>query len=95
MITKQEILNKLPTFAEGLKVRSRDEENLGKVVDVGDNFFGIEKGIFFPQNFYARYEDIADIRDGVLYLNVSKDELSNWRSESYAGWNQADQINAG
>jgi uncharacterized protein (TIGR02271 family) len=54
---------------EGLVVRTADGEKLGRIVRCEQTSFVIEKGIFFPTDYVARYEDIAAVRDGEVYLN--------------------------
>jgi uncharacterized protein (TIGR02271 family) len=62
-------------IVEGAIVRSLDGEKLGKVIQCGSETFVIEKGFFFPKDYLCRYEDIADIRDGEIYLSRNRDEL--------------------
>jgi uncharacterized protein (TIGR02271 family) len=88
-------LSRFPGIREGLPVYSRDGESLGKVVGLSDDFIEIEKGLFFPKNFTVRYDDINDIRDDSVYLSLAANELSEWRSDAYVGWEQADRINTG
>lgn len=95
MISKQDVQSKYPEFTEGLKVRSLDDESLGKIVFVSDDYFVIEKGLFFPKDFAARYEDISDIRGDTVYLSLEKASLTDWKEPGYLGWNQIDQINQG
>jgi uncharacterized protein (TIGR02271 family) len=95
MLNRIEFLDRFPEFTEGQQVRSRDDENLGKVVSATDDSFMIEKGFFFPKDFVVRYSDISDVRDGVVFLNLDKTELENWREPSYEGWDQVDSINQG
>jgi uncharacterized protein (TIGR02271 family) len=60
---------------EGLKVRSSDGKNLGKVVSCGADTFIIEKGFFFPKDFTARYEQVADLREDEIWLGEAGDQL--------------------
>lgn len=53
---------------DGMKVRSSDGTNLGKVVGCGEETFIIEKGFFFPKDYTARYDQVAEIRDGEIWL---------------------------
>ena len=78
-----------------MPVYSNDGEKLGKVTNLGNDYFIVEKGFFFPKDFTLRYEDIQNVRDGSVYLAISKAELSDWREPSYAGWQQTEEINAG
>jgi uncharacterized protein (TIGR02271 family) len=94
-MTKSDLLRKYPHFAEGTKVRSRDNENLGKVLYSDENYFVIEKGLFFPKDFSISYDDVRDFTDGTAYLKLSKDELSEWKEPGYTGWRDIEDINAG
>lgn len=60
---------------EGMIVRSADGEKLGRVIACGEEAFQIEKGLFFPEDFVARYESIVDIRDGEVFLLEGRDAL--------------------
>src|SRR5512142_2773026 len=60
---------------EGMTVRSIDGEKLGKVVACRADEFVIEKGFFFPKDYLARYQDVADVRDGEVMLRGSSAEL--------------------
>jgi uncharacterized protein (TIGR02271 family) len=60
---------------EGLKVRSSDGTSLGKVVSCGVDTFVIEKGFFFPKDFTARYDQVADLRSDELWLSEPGDQL--------------------
>lgn len=95
MANKRDVKQKFPEFTEGLKVRSRDDESLGKIVFVSDDYFVIEKGLFFPKDFTVRYDDISDMRGDTVYLGLDKESLTDWREPGYLGWNQVDQINQG
>lgn len=53
---------------EGMVVRAADGEKLGKVVRCDQEGFIVEKGIFFPRDYIARYADVTDVRDDEIYL---------------------------
>lgn len=91
----QKVLGHLIGRLVGMKVKSRDGEDLGKVIVAEEDYFSIEKGFFFPKDFNARYEDITDISDGEIYLNLSKSDIEPWSQPSYAGWSQVSEINEG
>jgi uncharacterized protein (TIGR02271 family) len=59
----------------GMKVRSSDGEKLGKVVSCDSGGFIIEKGFFFPKEYSARFDQVADYREGELWLTEAADEL--------------------
>lgn len=64
---------------EGMTVRSMDGHKLGTVIYCGDADFQVEKGLFFPKEYTASYDDIAEIKDGELYLGRSSFELAEGR----------------
>ena len=95
MLKKIESLEKYPNLHEGLRVKTSDGDDVGKIVQLNDNFFVLEKGIFFPKEFTARYEDIRDVEDDTLYLYQTSGELSPWREEEYQGWAQTTDLESG
>jgi len=67
---------------EGAEVRSSDDEKLGKVVAFENNFIVVEKGFFFPTDYYIPTSAIASADDDTIYLSVGKDQALN------SGWDQ-------
>jgi len=67
-------------ISEGAQVRSADEEKLGKVIAVQQGYLVVEKGFFFPTDYYIPTSAIANYDGDTVYLNVGKDEAmsSNW-----------------
>jgi uncharacterized protein (TIGR02271 family) len=68
---------------EGMVVRSADGEKLGKVFAVGDDAFHIEKGLFFPKDYVARFSDVTDIRDGEIILAHGRESLRSADDASF------------
>jgi len=62
---------------EGTEVYGSDGDKVGKVVAVTDRYFVVEKGFFFPNDYYIPLSAVSTYDDGKLYLNVSKDEALN------------------
>jgi uncharacterized protein (TIGR02271 family) len=62
-------------LVEGMAVYSADGTKLGKIIELGASQFQIEKGIFFPKDYVARYDDIQDVREGAVYLALAQDGL--------------------
>jgi uncharacterized protein (TIGR02271 family) len=60
---------------EGMEVRTRDDEKLGKIVRCGEADFEIEKGFFFPKEYLASFDDVHEVREDVVILAISADEL--------------------
>lgn len=64
-----------------MKVRDRDGERLGKVARRIDGRFIVEKGFLLPREIAARPDQIAEIRDGVIWMRETGAQLE---AESYA-----------
>jgi uncharacterized protein (TIGR02271 family) len=60
---------------EGMTVYSADGTKLGKITEAQDASFFIEKGFFFPKEYVARYDEIADIRGDEVFLRGSDEIL--------------------
>jgi len=67
---------------EGAEVRSADDEKLGKVVAIEGNFIVVEKGFFFPTDYYIPTSAVSSADDNTVYLSVGKDQALN------SGWDQ-------
>jgi hypothetical protein len=63
-------------FHTGMAVHSLDGKDLGKIIDLDSDRFTIEKGWFFPKEYIARFDDIADVREDDVYLAVTSDTLA-------------------
>jgi len=77
---------------EGTTVYAADGDKVGKVTAIGSNYFVVEKGFFFPTDYYVPTSAIASADDDGdnIYLNVSKDATltSGWHVQpTDAGWN--------
>jgi uncharacterized protein (TIGR02271 family) len=67
---------------EGMKVHSRDGDDLGKIVQCTDESFVIEKGLFFPKDYTTRYDYVTDVREpDDVFISLSKDDLAKGRGE--------------
>jgi len=67
---------------QGAEVRSADDEKLGKVIAVEGNYLVVEKGFFFPTDYYIPASAISSANDDTIYLSVGKDQALN------SGWDQ-------
>ncbi|MDP9359507.1 MAG: DUF2171 domain-containing protein, partial [Chloroflexota bacterium] len=61
------------TFAEGTDVVGADGEKVGTVVAVHQNYVVVEKGFFFPTDYYIPISAIANADGNTITLNVTKD----------------------
>lgn len=87
--------SRLPGLADGMPVQCRDGEKLGKITDLGDDYFVVQKGFFFPRDFTLRYDDIQDIQDEKVILDLDRADVKDWKDEEFTGWSQVDEMNAG
>jgi hypothetical protein len=61
---------------EGMVVHSADGERLGKVRKCDADGFYVEKGFFFPEEHFARYSDVREVRGDDVRLSLAKDQLA-------------------
>jgi uncharacterized protein (TIGR02271 family) len=71
---------------EGMTVFSSDGEKLGKVLSCEASTFTIEKGFFFPKDYVARYDDIADVTGDDIRLAMTKDNFIQLRDRGSYGF---------
>lgn len=58
---------------EGDEVFGSDGDKVGKVIAVQNDYVVVEKGWFFPTDYYIPATAIASADEGRLYLNVTKE----------------------
>jgi hypothetical protein len=63
------------SIREGMMVRSADGEKLGRVLAVGTTELQVEKGLFFPKDYVARFEDVSDVQGDEVILRHGRDAL--------------------
>jgi stress response protein YsnF len=66
----------------GATVHSADGDEVGKVIAVEPRYIVVEKGFFFPSDYYIPASAIASVAGEDVYLNVTKDDALN------SGWDQ-------
>jgi hypothetical protein len=62
---------------EGTDVVGADGDKVGKVVAAQSNYIVVEKGFFFPTDYYIPTTAIANFDGDKVYLSVTKDEALN------------------
>jgi uncharacterized protein (TIGR02271 family) len=62
---------------EGVDVVGAEGDKVGKVVAAESNYVVVEKGFFFPTDYYIPLGAIASFDGDKVYLNVTKDEALN------------------
>jgi hypothetical protein len=67
-------------FAKGNEVFGSEGDTLGKVVEVQPTYIVVEKGFFFPMDYFIPMNAIASFDGEHVHLNVTKDEAleSDW-----------------
>ena len=75
-------------ITQGDDVYGADSEKVGKVAEVQSGYIVVEKGFFFPTDYYIPTSAIASASDGQVYLNVAKDVAlqSGWDTIPAAGY---------
>src|SRR5688500_13323585 len=74
-------------ITEGMTVYGADSEKVGKVSAVDTNYFVVEKGCFFPTDYYIPPSAVTSADGNDIYLGVTKDQALNeqtWTSPPYA-----------
>jgi uncharacterized protein (TIGR02271 family) len=68
----------------GWDVIGADDQKIGEVTDLGDNYVLLTKGLIFPKDIFVPFEAIKDVDAGrgCVYVNASKDEIESM------GWDQ-------
>jgi len=62
------------TLQNGMDVYGSDDAKLGTVHEVRDDYFVVEKGFFFPKDYYIPMSAIEGVdQNNRVYLNVTKD----------------------
>src|SRR5688500_7897304 len=64
----------------GDDVYGSDGDKVGTVAEVQSSYLVVEKGFFFPTDYYIPTSAVASAGDGQVYLNVAKDAALN------SGW---------
>ena len=76
---------------DGMVVRSKNGEELGRVSRYSDDEFEIEQGFFFAKHYWAHYNQIDQISENQIFLGQTSMQLSPFRSESFEGWKEQEQ----
>ncbi len=65
------------SITEGTDVYGSDGEKVGSIVAVRPNYVVVEKGFFFPTDYYIPVSAISGVQEGRVYLNETKDAALN------------------
>jgi uncharacterized protein (TIGR02271 family) len=61
----------------GTEIRSSDDAKLGKAIQSQDGYLVVEKGLFFPTDYYIPANAVARYDGNRAYLSLTKDEVLN------------------
>jgi uncharacterized protein (TIGR02271 family) len=64
-------------IAEGSDVYGSDGEKVGSIAAVRPNYLVVEKGFFFPSDYYIPVASVAAVEEGRVHLAVTKDAALN------------------
>lgn len=77
-------------FRAGDDVIAADGDKVGNLADIHGTYLVVEKGFFFPRDYYIPFSAISnyDPGDGKIFLSVTKDAALN------SGWDQKPDLAA-
>jgi len=67
-------MNTQQHFVPGADVYGADGQKVGTMNTWGNSYIVVEKGFFFPKDYYIPVSAITDSSDEAVYLSVTKDE---------------------
>lgn len=73
-------------IAAGDEVFGSDGGKVGSVAEVQRDYLVVEKGFFFPTDYYIPLSAVASAGDGQVYLNVAKD------AALHSGWDTVPDV---
>ena len=73
-------------ISAGDDVYGSDGEKVGTVAEVQSSYLVVEKGFFFPTDYYIPMSAVSNASDGQIYLNVAKDAALN------SGWDTVPDV---
>jgi len=67
-------------LTKGMDVFGAEGDKVGSIQDVQDDYILVEKGFFFPKDYYIPWNAIQGVtEDNDVYLTIGKDEALNQR----------------
>jgi uncharacterized protein (TIGR02271 family) len=85
------------TLQPGATVYGADGEKVGKMSTFGGTYLVVEKGFFFPKDYYIPLSAVAEANGDSVYLTVTKDEALNqgWDEMPADALTTSDQMGGG
>jgi len=86
-------MDRQQTITPGTTVYGSDGEKVGSVATYGNSYVVVEKGFFFPKDYYIPMSAISETTADGVYLTVTKDEAlsQGWDKEQVDTWNTGQQ----
>jgi hypothetical protein len=71
----------------GSDVYGSEGDKIGRVADIGSNYFIVEKGFLFTTDVYVPMSAVANVDEDGIHLNVAKDAVEDqgWDSPPMEG----------
>lgn len=75
----------------GMDVVGSDDQKVGAVDAVEQDYFVVQKGFFFPEDHYIPLSAVTSYDDKKVFLNVTKDQAleQQWTTPPVAGYDSA------
>jgi uncharacterized protein (TIGR02271 family) len=75
---EDDVDQQLIPLTKGMDVYGAEGDKVGSIQDVQDDYVLVEKGFFFPKDYYIPWSAIQGVtEDNEVYLTISKDEALN------------------
>jgi len=68
-------------IAQGAVVYGSNNEKIGQVAEVGQDYFLVQKGMLFHKDLYLPTSAVARMDGNHVYLNLSKDQATQMAAE--------------
>jgi uncharacterized protein (TIGR02271 family) len=80
------VTNEFSGIMVGDEVFGSDGDKLGTVAEIAPDYITVEKGFFFPTDYFIPRSAVQTMQNSQVFLNVSKDVALN------SGWDQLSDI---
>ncbi len=78
-------------LSENMRVLTREGDELGTIIRLEPGSILVEKGIFFLKDYLVPISLVSEVRDGDVYLSLTREDLHREREAGNAGWRIADR----
>ncbi len=78
-------------LSENMRVRTREGDEVGTIIRLEPGGILVEKGVFFLKDYLIPISLVSEVREGEVYLSLTREELHREREAGTAGWRIADR----